>query len=42
MLLDKQKTPYIYSTQTKALPLNIKHCILRNKMVEQNNLDKPL
>jgi len=42
MLLDKWKTPYIYSAQIKALPLNIKHRIPRNKIVEQNNLDKPL
>jgi len=41
-LLDKWKIPNIHGAQTKALPLNVKHRILRNKMVEQNNLDEPL
>ncbi len=41
-LLDKRKTPCTRGTQIKALPLNVEYYILRNKMVEQNDLDKPL
>jgi len=40
--LDKQKIPYKYSIQTRALPLNAKHYILRNKMAELNDLKEPL
>jgi len=40
--LDKRKTPYKYSMQTRALPLNAKHCILRNKMAELKDLEEPL
>jgi len=40
--LDKWKTPYRRSIETKALPLKAKHYILRNKMAELNDLDKPL
>ena len=42
MHLDKRETPYKRGVQIKALPLNAKHYILRNKIVELNNLDKPL
>jgi len=40
--LDKWKILYKHSVQIKALPLNTKHYILKNKIVEQNDLDKPL
>ena len=40
--LDKRKTPYRYSVQMKASLLNAGHRILRNKMVEQNDLDECL
>ena len=40
--LDKQKIPYKYGVQIRVLPLNAKHCILRNKMAELNDLEEPL
>ena len=42
VLLDKWETLCTYGAQTKALPVNVKYYIPRNKIVEQNNLDKPL
>ena len=41
-LLDRQETPYRHSAQIKVLLLNVKHYILRNKIVELNDLDEPL
>ena len=41
-LLDRREIPYRYSAQTKALPLNVERPILKNKIVEQNDLDEPL
>ena len=41
-LLDRQETPYRYGAQTKVLPLSVEPRILKNKIVEQNDLDEPL
>ena len=42
ILLNKWEIFYRYGAQKKALYLNAERYILKNKIVEQNDLNKPL